>query len=163
MSILSINLNPPTSCNNPSHHCAFLPRWDPLNTPRAQLLFFQFPSNCGFPQYDSLQHQIPFFPDFPALFDSSPLWWGFGRKWDGAGAVAGSWASSFGFLIGTRGWLGSSQRCGWTPPDPFVKNISSIIKSETWQRNRRFLFFLIPFLYFLPLSTQTSGAIHIIQ
>lgn len=123
-------------------------------TPREHnCYFFQFPSNCGIPQYESLPHQSPF---FPSLFDSPPLWWGFGRKRDSAGAVGGSGALSFGLQTGTRGWFGSSQRRGRPPPDPLVQKyfLNNGVRNLDGQRGRGFLLIPILFFNFLPLQRR---------
>jgi len=112
------------------------------------------------PQFDS-PHQMPFSPDFPAAFDSPPLWWGFGRKWGGAGAVGGSKAHS-----GFRSELKvkkRSRRCGWPPADPTCSGIFvlRIRCSEFGPSARRRLLVVVPHSVLLlpPPSTRTSGAI----
>lgn len=138
-----------TIYNNPSLHCAFPPRWDSWNIPRRQLLFCQFLSNCGIPQYDSLPHRMPFFPHFAALWFPSTLM----RIWQ----------------IKRRCWLSQrklssvSWALDWT--SRLIRIQSELWVTSAWPTCSKYLndgsetgeasgCFPTPFLFFLPLHSR---------
>lgn len=150
MNPLGINLESLPICNNPCVLC-IPPRWAPLSTLREQLLFLQFPSNCVFPQYDSLPHQIPFFPG-SLWFPSTPMgiWQKMRWRWSGQWKLSSviwalDWNSRL-IRIQSEMWMNST----WPTWYKYSMN-NGVIES---QRRRNVLLFPILFSTSFPFITN---------